>query len=49
MKLEEKDKLLINDLINIAWATGNVKAPQMAQTVEDLRRKILAKEEDKKE
>jgi len=47
MELTKNDKALINDLINIAWSSGAVKAPQMGQTIEDLRRKILT--EDKKE
>lgn len=45
--LTERDKGLINDLVNIAWAAGAVKNPQMAQAVEDLRAKILKPKEEK--
>ena len=45
--ITDQDKLLINDLINIAWSAGAIKSPQMAQTVEDLRRRL--KEEKKAE
>jgi hypothetical protein len=40
MDFSDQDKLLINDLINIAWQAGAVKAPQMAQAVETLRAKL---------
>lgn len=45
MELSDKDKMMINDLINIAWQSGAIKAPQMAQEVENLRTKILKKQE----
>jgi len=32
---------LIHDLINVAWGTGTVKSPQMAQGIEQLRGKVL--------
>jgi len=47
MELSDNDKGLINSLIDIAWQSGAVKAPQMAQAVEMLRNKILAKEDAK--
>lgn len=47
MKLEDKDRALINSLIDIAWQAGAVKAPRLAQEIEDLRMKILKKEEPK--
>ena len=34
---------LMHDLINVAWQAGVVKSPQMAQGVEQLRAKVLAK------
>ena len=37
------DRGLINDLINVAWAAGAVKNPQMAQAVENLRAKLQPK------
>ena len=40
MEFTDQDKVLVNDLINIAWAAGAVKNPQMAQTVENLRMKL---------
>lgn len=43
--LSDKDRVLINDLITIAWQAGAIKAPQQAQEVENLRAKILKKEE----
>lgn len=43
MELTDQDKALINDLCNIAWQAGAVKAPQMAQALENLRAKVLAK------
>ena len=49
MELTDKDKLLINSLIDIAWQAGAVKAPRLAQEIEDLRRKVMQPEEDKKE
>lgn len=49
MELSDRDKALINDLVNIAWQAGAVKAPQMAQAIEDLRARILAKPEAVKE
>lgn len=45
MELTDKDKALINDLVNIAWQAGAVKAPAMAQALEELRAKILRKPE----
>ena len=54
MEFNRQDWALIHDLINVAWATGQVKNPQMAQGVENLRAKVVAKLEtprgpDKKE
>lgn len=49
MELSDQDKALINDLVNIAWQSGAVKAPQMAQALENLRAKVLAKPEPKKD
>lgn len=51
MELTDMDRGLINDLINVAWAAGAVKNPQMAQAVETLRAKLQAKpkEQPKKE
>jgi hypothetical protein len=49
MDLNDQDKLLVSDLINIAWAAGAVKNPQMAQMVENLRAKLAKKPEAKKE
>lgn len=43
MDLSDQDRALINDLINICWQAGAVKAPQMGQQLEMLRAKILAK------
>jgi hypothetical protein len=43
MELSDNDKALINDLINIAWQSGALKSPQVAQAVEQLRARILAK------
>ena len=45
MELSEQDRLLVADLINIAWASGAVKNPQMAQMVENLRAKLAKKPE----
>jgi hypothetical protein len=49
MELSDQDKALINDLINIAWQAGAVKAPQMAQTIEVLRQKLQKPKEPPKE
>lgn len=49
MELTDKDKALINDLCNIAWQAGAIKGPSQAQSLEDLRAKILAKLDAKKE
>lgn len=38
--LNENECRLVNDLINIAWGTGNVKAPQIAAAIESLRAKV---------
>lgn len=43
--LTDKDRQLISDLVTIAWQSGAVKAPQMAQQLEDLRAKILKRPE----
>lgn len=43
MELSDKEKGIFNDLVNIAWQAGAIKAPQMAQEVENLRAKVLAK------
>ena len=48
MELTEKDKAIINDLVNIAWQSGALRSPQMATDVEQLRAKIMKKEELKK-
>lgn len=47
MDLTDRDKAILNDLINIAWQAGAIKAPQMAQEVEQIRAKLLAKPEVK--
>ena len=47
MELSDNDRALINDLVNIAWQAGALKSPQTAQAVEQLRAKILAKEDAK--
>lgn len=44
--MTEQDKAIINDLINIAWSAGAIKNPQMAQTVEDLRRRLKEEKKD---
>lgn len=44
MELTDIEKALISDLINVAWQAGAVKAPQMAQALEDLRAKLVKKE-----
>lgn len=49
MDLSYQDKALINDLVNIAWQAGAVKSPNMAQALENLRGKILAKPAPKPE
>jgi DNA-binding winged helix-turn-helix (wHTH) protein len=50
MELNEQDKALVSDLINVAWSSGAVKNPQMAQLVENLRAKLQKpKEQPKKE
>ena len=47
IELTDKDKAIINDLVTIAWSAGAVKSPQQANEVEQLRHKLLAKEEPK--
>lgn len=47
--LNEQDKALVNDLINIAWAAGAVKNPQMGARLEQLRAKLGEKPEPPKE
>jgi hypothetical protein len=49
MELNEQDKALVSDLINVAWSSGAVKNPQMAQLIENLRAKLAKKPEAKKE
>ena len=49
MELTKKQRVLINDLVNIAWSAGAIKGPQMAQEVEDLRRVILEPLQEKAE
>lgn len=49
MELSDMDKGLINDLINVAWAAGAVKNPQMAQAVEQLRQKLQKPKEQPKQ
>lgn len=49
MEFTKQDWLLIHDLINITWGCGAVKSPQMAQGVEQLRAKVVAKIEPPKE
>ena len=44
--MDDSDKLLINDLINIAWNAGAVKSAQMGGRLEQLRAKL--KPEEKK-
>lgn len=44
----DKQKAIMNDLINFAWAKGGLTSPQMAQEVEDLRRILLQKPEPTK-
>lgn len=39
-EFSEQDKGLINDLCNVAWQSGAVKSPQMAQAIEMLRMKL---------
>jgi hypothetical protein len=41
MEFTKSELGLIHDLINVAWQTGTVKSPQMAQGVEQLRAKII--------
>lgn len=43
MDFTKDDLKLMNDLINITWQSGAVKAPQMGQALENLRGKVLAK------
>lgn len=43
MELSDKEKALVNDLVNIAWQAGAIKDPKTAQEVESLRAKILSK------
>lgn len=49
MDFTKHDWALIHDLINLAWQAGAVKSPQMAQGVEQLRSKVVAKIEPSKE
>ena len=42
-EFSKQDWQLINDLINICWQAGAVKAPQMGQALEQLRGKVLTK------
>ena len=49
MDFTKDDCRLMNDLINICWQAGAVKAPAMAQALENLRAKVLAKIEPKPE
>jgi len=44
MDLNDRDRAILNDLINIAWLKGAVTSPQMAQELEILRAKITTKE-----
>ncbi len=39
-ELNDQDRGLINDLCNVAWQSGAVKSPQMAQAIEMLRMKL---------
>lgn len=48
MDFTKDDLKLMNDLINITWQAGAVKAPQMAQALENLRSKVLTKLEPPK-
>ena len=38
----KQDLAMIHDLINVAWGTGTVKSPQMAQGIEQLRQKVVS-------
>ena len=49
MNTTQQEDALINDLINIAWAAGAVKAPRQAQQLEDLRAKLMKPKEEKPE
>jgi hypothetical protein len=49
MEFTDQDKLLIGDLINIAWASGAVKNPQMGAMVEQLRAKLQKPKEQPKQ
>jgi selenocysteine-specific translation elongation factor len=48
MELADKQKAIINALINFAWEKGGITSPQMGQDVEDLRRSLLQKPEPTK-
>ena len=48
MNTTQQDDALINDLINIAWSAGAVKAPRQAQQLEDLRAKLMKPVKDEK-
>jgi hypothetical protein len=43
MELNEQEKALVLDLINIAWQAGAVKSPQVAALVEQLRSRLSQK------
>lgn len=45
MELTDKDRAVIVDLINIAWQAGAIKAPRVAQEVENLRQRLITKPE----
>lgn len=45
----KQDWALMHDLINIAWAAGAVKSPQMGQGIEQLRAKVVDKIQPKLE
>lgn len=49
MQTTPQDDGLINDLINIAWAAGAVKNPQMGGRLEQLRAKLGPQPEPKEE
>lgn len=45
MEWSDKDKAIVNELINQTWAGGGIRSPQFAQEVEMLRARILRPEE----
>lgn len=45
MDFSKQELALIHDLITICWQAGAVKAPQMGQSIEQLRAKVLLKME----